>query len=305
MLSEEQTFIKKLVFRFISKHISGTTLNSALDVTKSLNSRGIATTVTFLNDHIRDSVRARYNLNSYMQLMKQISRLNLNSGISVRLSQLGSSASDDMADKGMRELLEVARNLSVPIWIEYEAAMDSKRLVESYRDYRDSYGNIGLELPIRSNNMEELVRMLPRKDCMLKLTTHSYADTLARRARGKQERQARQQKQQKQMDPVTLYSTYAKRLSSRNRVYILENDEKALYKIATQGQVPKKDLIIELPLGYSAKWLKKLTKKKLNMGVYVPYGKDWIPYALNKLSEGRIRNIAVSILNGESSGKQE
>ncbi len=284
-MPEEQTFIKRLVFKFVRKRIAGATLNSALDTTKELNSKGMSSTITFLNDHVRDSVKARYNLNSYMQLTKQVSRLNLNSGISVRLSQLGFNVSEGMANKGLEELLSVANKSGVRAWLEHESAVDTGSLLDAYSSYHETFTNTGIELPLRSAHISEIIRGLPKKGSMLKLTAHSYGYSKA-----------------KPHDPVELYTSYARKLGRANSVYILENDEKTLYTVASRASIPKSNLIVELPLGCSSKWLKRFAKKRLNMGVYVPYGKDWIPYAINRLTEGRIRGIAIGILNGEASG---
>lgn len=286
----EEKFIKKLVFRFISKHIAGATLNSALNTAKMLNSKGLGTTITFLNDHIHDSVRARYNLNSYVQLTKQISRLNLRSAISVRLSQLGFNVSEDTAINNVRRLSEVASPLRIPVWIEHESSLDLSRVARSYSRYAGRCPNLGIELPVRSPSLERIISALPKRDCMVKLTAHPIQG--GRRTDGSQK--------QKTQDVAALYTKYARLLGKRHKVYIRENDEKALYRIANNAGIPKSNLIVELPLGYSGKWLNRFTKKRFNIDVYVPYGKDWVPYAINRLSEGRIKSIATSILNGES-----
>lgn len=295
-MADEQTFIRKLVFRFVSKHIAGATLNSALNVTKALNSKGIRTTITFLNDHISDGVKARYNLNSYLQLTKQISRLSLNSAISVRLTQLGFNVSESTASQNMRKLAEVADGLRVPLWIEHESCFDGGRALRAYAGYAGRYQGVGIELPVRSSGIADIIARLPRKGCMVKLTAHSVQDGKA----AKPAKKGIMPKPARERDPIALYTEYAKLLGKRHRVYIRENDEKTLYRIAARASVPKSNLIIELPLGYSGKWLARFARKRLNVDVYVPYGKDWVPYAINRLREGRIRNIARSVLNGES-----
>ncbi len=284
-MPEEQTFVKRLAFKFVRKRIAGATLNSALETTKELNSRGMSSTITFLNDHVRDGIKARYNLNSYLQLTKQVSRLNLKSGISVRLSQLGFNISEGMANKGLEDLLSVAHKSGVHAWLEHESAVDTGSLLDAYSSYHETFPNTGIELPLRSSHIAEIVRGLPRRGSLLKLTAHSYGYSKG-----------------KARDPVELYTSYARKLGKSNSVYILENDEKTLYAAASRAGIPKSNLIVELPLGCSSKWLKRFAKRRLSMGVYVPYGKDWVPYAINRLTEGRIRSIAMSVLNGETSG---
>lgn len=293
-LSEQSTFIEGLVFRLIKKHIAGTTLNSAFKVTKSLNEKGIQTTITFLNNNTVDTTKARYNLNSYIQLAKQISRLNLKSNISLRLSQLGMGISNGVLDKNMEELIGVAKGAGVSIWIEYESTADMGSIVNKYNNYRDAYEKIGIELPIRSSKIDDVLDRL-RPKSMLKLTTHFYAEPI----KGKKENKENKQKE-KAKDSFDLYTNYITKLAKqKHKLYVLEPDEKTIYKLAKANRGEKKSLIFELPLGYSKRWQSKFMSNKINMNVYVPYGKDWIPYAINKLTEGKIRDIAVTVLDGK------
>ncbi len=285
-LPEDSTFIKKIVFRLIRKHISGSTINSAFRITKELNGRGVATTITFLNDRITDVVKARYNLSSYIQLAKQISRLNLNSGISVRPTQLGFNLPNGLFDKNLAELISGVKPAGLCIWLEYENGVNVSALVKKYAAHRDSYDRLGVELPLRHHEVDRAIASLP-KNSNVKLTAHFYRSIGA--SGGK--------KQQK--DKSDIYANYIGKLIKRGHtVSVLDPDERVLYGLSIPKEY-KKNLSFELPLGYNKKWLAKLIKKKVKASVYVPYGKDWIPYATNKLTEGRIREIAVGVLDSE------
>jgi hypothetical protein len=88
-------------------------------------------------------------------------------------------------------------------------------------------------------------------------------------------------------------------LAAKNvNLTILEENPDIINKIASSNKDYKKNLTFEIPLGSSNK-LVKLQKSRLNASIYVPYGKDWIPYFINRLAEGRIRKIAVALLNGK------
>ncbi len=275
------------MFRLVRKHIAGATMNSALELTKELNSKGISATITFLNDQITDSAKARYNLNSYIQLTKQISRLNLKASVSMRLTQLGLNLPNGIVDSNMEKLIEVAKPIKVHLWIEYEDGTDIGRLADKYIRYSQGYQNIGMELPLRHQNAESVLQRIGQRR-MLKITTHYY--------RGKVEKP----KSRSPKGPVALYASYIKRLvRGKHHIYILESDERNAYRIAGLVGDYKRNLIFELPLGYSKKWQNRLMRKKVGIDVYVPYGKDWTHYAINKLAEGRIRSIAATVLDGK------
>ena len=172
-LSEQNTFLKSIVYRLIKKHISGTTVNAAFKLTKNLNDKDMAATITFLNENVNDTGKARYNLNSYMQLIKQISRLNLNASISVRMSQLGLTLPNGIIEHNMLSLLTTAKSSHVNVWFEYEDALGLKGMVDLYRRYNELYDGIGVELPLRHPRIEQAIGTLP-KAASVKLISHYH-----------------------------------------------------------------------------------------------------------------------------------
>ena len=291
-LSEQNTFLKSIVYRLIKKHISGTTVNTAFKLTKSLNDKDMPATITFLNENVNDTGKARYNLNSYMQLIKQISRLSLNASISVRMSQLGLTLPNGIIEHNMLSLLTTAKSSHVNVWFEYEDALGLKGMVDLYRRYNELYDGIGVELPLRHPRIEQAIGTLP-KAASVKLISHYHMN--------EPEESNKEKEKMKQKGHLDMYIDCINKLHElKTKVHIQEADEKTVYRLARANKQYKRDLIFELPLGYSKRWQGKFIKEKMKVSVYVPYGKDWIPYAINKLTEGRIRELAVSILDGKA-----
>ena len=291
-LSEQNTFLKSIVYRLIKKHISGTTVNTAFKLTKSLNDKDMSATITFLNENVNDTGKARYNLNSYMQLIKQISRLNLNASVSVRMSQLGLTLPNGIIEHNMLSLLTTAKSSHVNVWFEYEDALGLKGMVDLYRRYNELDDGIGVELPLQHPKVEQAIGTLP-KAASVKLISHYHMN--------EPKESSKEKEKMKQKGHLDVYMDCINKLHElKSTVHIQEPDEKTVYRLARENKQYKRDLIFELPLGYSKRWQGKFIKEKMKVSVYVPYGKDWIPYAINKLTEGRIRELAVSILDGKT-----
>jgi len=58
----------------------------------------------------------------------------------------------------------------------------------------------------------------------------------------------------------------------------------------------RKSMVFEFQLGYSNKAIGNLMKKGAKASVYVPFGKDWTQYAINKVPENYARFLASSLL---------
>ncbi len=118
VLPKEHKIIKGVVFRLVQKRIAGPTLSSVLKEARENESKDLHTTMTFLNDGVDDSTKARYNANAYMQLAKQASRLNLKADLSIRLSQLGMNINHGTLDNCLPDLLEALKNTNTRVWLE-------------------------------------------------------------------------------------------------------------------------------------------------------------------------------------------
>ena len=286
-MPEEHRIIKNIVFRLVRKHIAGSTVNSALNTVRALNARGLGTTVTFLNEHVNDPVKARYNANAYVQVIRQISRLHLNSGISVRLSQIGFTVGNGVSSKGLEEIIEAAEQSSTMVWLESGPGITNDELLDVYGNCRSASGNIGVEIPISYyGQLGGIAKRLRSRD-MVRLASHSYYVGEAR-------------KQKDDSGTLKRYLSSIEVLMKRSaKVWVHDPSERLVARIASSARSHKKDLIFEIPLGYNRKRAASLMKNRVNLDVYVPYGKDWAPYAIYRLSGGRIRAIASAVLNGQ------
>ena len=259
-----------------------------LNVVRDLNKRGFPATVTLLNDHVDDQTKARYNANAYSQFIKQLSRLNLNSGVSVRLSQIGYGMDDAAFRKNVQYVVGTANSCAHRLWIEGEAQIGNDRMMRIYRQLKPKCSTLGVEIrpsPQFDDDIGRIRKSVSNND-IIKLTGP---------ARDMSKKPAK-------IDRLKIYREYIDMIGGRHaNLTVLEADEKMIGRIAAASKDYRRNLMFEVPLGYSGRNMNVLQKGKLSLSVYVPYGKDWIPYFINRLAEGRVRNIAVALLNGEKS----
>jgi len=268
------------------KHIAGSTTASAIKTVQKLNDRGMRATVTFLNEHVKSMPKARYNINSYIQLAKTLSRLSVNSDVSLRLTQLGYFLNHNIASDGFSEILDAAESGSCRLWLEHEDGIRTQELVDFYRDAASKAA--GIEIPLgyvlengRASKNAKLLRAV-------KLTAYGY------------DAKERALKHKHQKDLLGTYQEAIDRLlPAKPYLTVLCQDEKFVDRLALSNSIYRKNLTFEVPLGYNNKRVNMLMKKHTNLSVYIAYGKDWLPYAINRLTEGRIRDIAVAILDNE------
>ena len=297
---KEHGIIRRIVFRLVRKRIAGSTLGSLMKNIMSLNERGMHTTATLLNDRSMDLQKAKYNTNSYLQMIRQISRLHLNSDISLRPSQLGYSLSREAFGKNIEDIASLSAQTGVKAWLEIENNVDYDSVLSVYTGLRDSYGSIGMEVPYGLNG--QAFKQLSRKDGHMKIVigkryTKGQPNEKRKEPNGKAGKKA---ENKNRIDDMVGY--FGRAVGACRDVTISDTEEGNILRIANRSKELKKGAAFELPFGESNKKLNKLIKSKINLSIYTPYGKDWVTYAINRLAEGHIRRIASAVLSKSQKG---
>lgn len=284
---EEESFLRNLVFRLVRKHMAGPTIATALNKAKQINEGNMNATMTFLNDHVDNQAKAKYNANAYMQLIRQISRLSISADVSVRMSQLGYNVDKALSDSLFSTLLDNAEKNDILIWSEYEPEMSASDV--SHICKSNSSDLLGVEVPdsFLDPNKKRALGMKSIKHVKV-LASHDvffFHD----------------KKGPKHNGVVEAYMGKIRDATNSNAgITISSQDERLLLK-AVSKKAYRKDLILEVPFGYSKRKLKALSKDGQNLNVYTPYGKDWIPYAVHRLTTGKTHRIATRLLDGGAS----
>lgn len=276
MEDHKNNILKRLALRIVKRQIAGPTTISALNAISEMNGRGFRATATLLNENADDQVKARYNANAYVQLIRQLSRLHLDSDVSVRLTQVGYRLDRHILERNMDSISEAAEKCRKGIWIEHESGVDS---LDRIRMAKSSGKSIGIELDAASPGIERESKMASgvRRIKLIRSDAHKNDREL-----------------------LKSYGARIPELSKRASLTIVESNPKLISRITSIDKDYKRDLIFEIPLGYSSRKLAALQRAKLNLSVYIPYGKDWMPYLASRFTESRMRRIAVALLYGKN-----
>lgn len=292
-MATEKGFLKGLIFRLVKKHISGGTADSAIRAALKLNENKIPTAITFLNENPRDSTQVRYNLNTYLQLVRQISRLHAKADVSVRPSQLGYYLGNGSFSKNLEELLAKAKDSRINVWVENEGSQDTNSLLDTLESRKNPY--LGIELPISKLYDRSICNRCKRAGLQVKISTYEE-NGRERKPKTKKQLNGKVPKKQK---GEPLIEEIVQLLRGR-RAVLSSPDEKMVYRAIKRGKAGKKEIVFETLYGFSPKKVRKLRKDNINVSIYIPYGKDWVPFAIKRLTEGHIRDIAVAVLDGEA-----
>ncbi len=265
---ENESFAEKFLYRLIKKHISGSTMSSALDRAKSMNDKSIPATITFLSNVPENKAKAKYITSTYIELIRRISRSGLKASIQVPLAQIGAHIDRDASISNFTEILEAGKRYGVFIWAETEEPSLLSKLKEA-RGY-------GLATTLERARDHLKVN----KPTSLKILFDGFSEHLDPKIEHKNI----------DLDEIEVLSKNAKMLVLS---FLPENH---LWKLLKKQKF-RKSLIFEVQLGSSMRKLQKVQKKGTKACVYIPFGKDWVEYAMNNVPEGYTRFLAGNLLN--------
>ena len=275
MVLREHPIVGRILYRLIKKHIAGTTMSSVIERAKELNDKKLPVSIGFLSDAAKDSAKAKYATTTYLELIRRIARTGLKASIQVPLNQIGSGVSEEVVARNAREILGTANRYGVFVWFELAGA--GGKAPSFLRNTRGAGYAIGVD---------ELGRYLGRKG----------ADTgsLKVLCTGKP----------KDKKAAAEMSESVRLALGRAKGVVLQSAPDGLAKSFVNSREYRKAMVFEFQLGYNAKQVGGIVKKGAKASVYVPFGKDWTQYAINRVPETYARFLASNLLKEKETAKK-
>lgn len=275
---KEDSLVEKVLYKLVKKHISGTTMNSALDKAKELNQKDVLASLTFLCNNVEDKPKAKYATTTYLELIRQVARLNINANVQVPLNQLGSGISEGILEDNLKRVLDAGNKNGVFIWFEVDGV--SRKMLRSISESK------GCGIAANADEAKEIIA--------------SNVDVKALKLMFNEKRGKEDVKESE----YNYMDGFMDARSNIDNVVILSPPEKVVKKLikGRGGAKNKRSVVFEFQLGYSRKLQKRAIKRGVKTSVYVPFGKDWVNYAVNNVPEGYMRFLAGRLLKGEVEG---
>lgn len=273
---QQESFVGKIIYRLIRKHIAGNTMGSALQKAKSINMKGVPVSITFLSDILDSRVKASYITTTYMQLIREVSRLGIKGSAHVLLEQLGSRISKEVAIENAKKVIEFGNKYGVFIWLESNDENNLLTQFSSLKGVGAAFSSIeGADAYYRAYARRH-------KYSMIKVMCTS-------------------ERKSKPAEEISVIS----RLANSSKVVLLSPNDNIIEKFLKNGNKYKKSLIFEFPLGYSEKRLGKWIKKGAYTSMYIPFGKDWVRYTMSNVPDGYMKALAASLLSEKVDKEKE
>jgi len=260
------------------KYIAGVTLEETIQEIKKLNAYNFLATADVLGENIPDIESAEKPVNYYLELLDSLKKEQLNSGISVKLSQLGLTIDEQKAWKNFQKVLTKAKENDIFLRIDMEDSPWTDKTIGFYQRARDEYEKTGTVIQsylFRSeNDIKELI---------------FDGQTNLRICKGIYKEPADISFQNKKEISDNFFNLVKLCLVNDAFVGIATHDLQLINrceKYITDNKIPNDKYEFQTLLGVPIiKTLKRLISEGHNVRYYVPFGSDWYPYSMRRLKE--------------------
>jgi len=267
---------KKVVWLFSKKYIAGTTLKSALDVVKHLNSKGIHATLDVLGEAVRNKEEAVIAKSHAMEALNSIVEEKLMANLSIKPTQMGLSIDKDFAYGQILELVKRANELDNFIRIDMEDSPYTASTIEIYKRIFEQYANVGIVLQAylkRTYNDTVILNKIGTnyricKGIYIEPSTIAYKD--------------------KQVIRDNFMNVLETMLKNNNYVGIATHDKYLIeksYELIKKLNIPRDKFEFQMLLGVREDLRDKINSDGYKIRIYVPFGKDWYAYSIRRLQE--------------------
>jgi len=280
-LSKSDKF-KRFLTRFESfnnvtrRFVAGEDLDDAVDAIRQLNSHGISASFDHLGESITSEAETTTEVNEYVHILDSIRVNQLNSNVSVKLTQLGLDISPDLCYSNTRTIVESAQRNNNFVRIDMEESTKTDATLEVFKRLRKEFENVGIVIQAylyRSvQDVEELLGMGAR----IRICKGAYKEPASVAFPKKDDVDANYVK----ITKMLLSSSYYHGIATHD-----ENMIAATIAFAKEQNISPDRFEFQMLYGIRRDLQEKLVRDGYRMRVYVPYGHYWYPYFMRRLAE--------------------
>ena len=267
-----QPLLRGLAWRFVA----GETLDDALAAVGRLNQAGARATLNYLGEDVVDPSAASAAVDVYVRALERIRATDLQSTVSIKLSQMGLMIDEELAERNLRRIVECAERLGNSVRIDMESSAHTEQTLAMFNRLATRHPNVGIVIQAYLRRSEADVADLAARGMSVRLCKGAYAEP---------PEVAFPDKRDVDRNYVRLLERL---LRGRGQVAIATHDPRMIrhaLRFIAREQVPRPRYDFELLYGVRRDLQRRLIRLDQPVRAYVPFGREWYPYLVRRLAE--------------------
>lgn len=276
-----------LLLPLAKRYIAGANKEDAVEAAKGLNSLSIAATIDNLGENVSSVKEAEEAVSEYISLLGLINKGRVNSTISLKLTHLGLDLSEDIAVNNAEKIIKKAHELNNFVRFDMEGSKYTQKTIDIFLKLCSRYPNIGIAIQSYLLRSRADMKLLIENNVSVRLVKGAYKEPPDIAF-------------EKKKDVDKNYEHLMKELMLKgNMPAIATHDERLINEaisFAKENRIGKDRFEFEMLSGINRTLQRRLATEGFRVRVYVPYGKNWLPYTLRRFRE-RKENIFFVLKN--------
>ena len=276
-IAESVPLIPRPIVRRISRrYIAGDTLDEAVETVRGLDKQGCVATIDLLGESTESKAAAAAKLSDYKKVVDALDEHNLNSGISVKLTGLGLTLSEELCRANLEEIVEYAGTRNRFVRVDMEDSPYTGVTLEMVIDLHERRENVGAVIQAYMRRSLEDVCRLIEAGVTVRLCKGIYDEP--------------RKIAYKDFDTVRQNYIFLldELLKGGAYVGIATHDEFLIWhalRLIHQLEVPEDRYEFQMLLGVDEELRRILVGAGHKLRVYVPFGEEWYEYSSRRLKE--------------------
>jgi proline dehydrogenase len=283
----------KIAWMVASRFVAGETPEDAIRVIRALNAKGICATLDHLGESVTDPAQARQATEEIIQILEEIARTQVRSGVSIKPTQIGLALDVDLYIENLRLILQKAKELNNFIRIDMEDSPYTEETIKIFRQFlAEGFGpHVGIVIQAYLYRSAKDIHTLMGDGAHVRLCKGAYQEPAEIAFPKKADVDAN-------FDVLTEMLVSGALLAEKPILSecgcfppipaIASHDEARIDHAKQYAQkvgLPKEAIEFQMLNGIRRDLQESLVAEGYPVRVYVPYGTEWYPYFMRRLAE--------------------
>ena len=265
---------------FARRFVAGETLAEALSASEELCQQGRRVSLNHLGENVSTEAAAREVCAGYIQMIEEMHAKKLKGNISIKLTQLGLDLGKDFCGSLARSISRRAAELGSDIEMDMEGSAYTDATLDIFEAAQREFGNAGLAVQAYLYRTEkDLQRLAPLKP-KIRLVKGAYREPKSIAFQSKDE----VDRNYKRLTSVLLEGARDGKFFPA----IASHDMAMVSHAQTEAKrlgLAKSGYEFQMIYGIRRDLQQEVHAGGYTLQVYVPFGTDWCPYFMRRLSE--------------------
>lgn len=261
---------------FARRFIAGETLEDGLRVAAELNQKGLHVSMNHLGENVSQRAEAEAAYASYEEILRSLHARQLQGNISVKPTQLGVKFLPTLCQELLEGLVQGAAALNNFVEVDMEDSATTQATLDLFEAVRRKYDNIGLAVQAylyrSARDLERLRPLRPK----IRLVKGAYREP----ASVAYPRKSQVDENYRRLLSYLFENGFFPAVATHDEAII----EFTRQLVARNGFDPTR-FEFQMILGVRRDLQAALAAQGYGMRVYIPFGREWLPYFMRRLAE--------------------